>query len=150
MTFEPADPSFESRVRDSFTRQRMMATLGATLERVEPGEIEIRLPYREELTQQHGFLHAGAVATIVDSACGYAAFSLMRPDTAVLSVEYKVNLMAPAKGERVEAIGRVLRPGRTITSCQGDAYAIDGDERRHVVTMLATVVCLEAREGRVD
>ena len=96
---QPVDPSFEARVRQSFAKQRVMATFGATLSRVAPGEVDIRLPFRDELTQQDGYLHAGVVTTIVDSACGYAAFSLMPPDARVLSVEFKLNLLAPAKGE---------------------------------------------------
>ena len=100
-TFVPQDAAFERRVRDSFIRQSVMATLGATLERVGPGEVDIALPYRADLGQQHGFLHAGILATILDSACGYAAFTLMPEDHAVLSVEFKVTLLAPASGDRL-------------------------------------------------
>ena len=97
--FEPANPDFEARVRASFARQRVMATIGARLRAVSPGRVEIELPFRDDLTQQHGFLHAGIVATLADSACGYAAFSLMSPDASVLSVEFKLNLLAPARGD---------------------------------------------------
>lgn len=107
---EPRNPNFEARVRDSFAQQRMMRTLGADLVAVRPGEVEIALPYRGALTQQHGYLHAAAVTAIADSACGYAALSLMAPGRDVLSVEFKVNLVAPAAGERFVAVGRVLRP----------------------------------------
>ncbi|MFT3883389.1 MAG: PaaI family thioesterase [Gemmatales bacterium] len=112
---DAVNTSFERRVRDSFARQKVMETLGAVMSRVDEGMVEITLPYRVELTQQHGFLHAGIVATILDSACGYAAFSLMPADVAVLTVEYKINLMRPAKGERFVARARVVRPGKTVT-----------------------------------
>src|ERR687890_39497 len=107
--FTPQDPAYESRVRASFERQTFMATLGAQLARVEPGEVDIALSPRDDLVQQHGFLHAGVLASIADSACGYAALSLMPPGAAVLSVEFKVNLLAPAKGDRIVARGRVIR-----------------------------------------
>ena len=129
------DPDFEARVRASFARQEFMATLGARLELVAPGEVTIRLPYRTDLTQQHGFLHAGAVTSVVDSACGYAALTLMEPGTAVLSVEFKVNLLAPAAGKEFLAIGKVVRTGRTITVCSGELRAVD-DGRETVVAML--------------
>src|SRR5882724_3925195 len=117
MPLLPADPDFEARVRDSFARQRVMATLGARIIRVAAGEVDLELPFREDLTQQHGFLHAGIVTTLVDSACGYAALSLMDRESAVLSVEYKVNLLAPAVGDRMRAVGRVIKPGRTLLVC---------------------------------
>src|SRR6478735_4989995 len=116
----PRDPDFERRVRDSFARQRFMVTLGATLDVVRPGEIHIGFSHREELTQQHGFLHAGVLASVADSACGYAALSLMEPGAGVLSVEFKVNMLAPAVGERFVATGRVVRSGRTLTVCAGE------------------------------
>lgn len=149
-SFEHADPQYEARVRASFARQAMMTTLGATLERVAPGEVDIRLPFRADLTQQHGFLHAGALTTAVDSACGYAALTLMPPGAAVLTVEFKVNLMAPGKGESVVARGRVLRAGRTLTICAGDVFAIEGGEEKLVVTMLATVMTVQGRAGLTD
>ena len=112
MSFDARDPGFEARIRGSFAQQRMMHTLGAELGAVAPGEVEIVLPFRDALTQQHGYLHAAAVTAIADSACGYAALTLMAPGQEVLSVEFKVNLVAPAAGERFVARGRVLRPGR--------------------------------------
>lgn len=124
-----------------------METIGAALTRVEPGIVEIALPYKTALTQQHGFLHAGIVATILDSACGYAAFSLMAADVAVLTVEYKINLMRPAQGDRFVARGRVLRAGRTLTVCAGDAYAIADSSEKLIATMLATVAAVEQRDG---
>ena len=141
------DPNCEERVRASFARQQAMETIGAALTRVEPGIVEIALPYKTALTQQHGFLHAGIVATILDSACGYAAFSLMAADVAVLTVEYKINLMRPAQGDRFVARGRVLKAGRTLTVCAGDAYAIADSSEKLIATMLATVAAVEQREG---
>jgi uncharacterized protein (TIGR00369 family) len=148
--FTPPDPAFEARVRQSFGKQRFMTALGATLERVAPGEVEIRLPFRADLTQQHGFLHAGAMTTIGDSACGYAALTLMPPGTAVLTVEFKVNLLAPGEGETVVARGRVLKAGRTLTVGAADVFAVRGGEEKLVVTMLATIMTVRDRPGLVD
>jgi uncharacterized protein (TIGR00369 family) len=148
--FTPPDPAFEARVRQSFGKQRFMTALGATLERVAPGEVEIRLPFRADLTQQHGFLHAGAMTTIGDSACGYAALTLMPPGTAVLTVEFKVNLLAPGEGETVVARGRVLKAGRTLTVCAADVFAVRGGEEKLVLTMLATIMTVRDRPGLVD
>jgi uncharacterized protein (TIGR00369 family) len=143
--FEPQDPAFDARVRASFALQRVMRTLGARLTRVAPGETEITLPFREDLTQQHGFLHAGIVTTIADSACGYAAFSLMPPDAAVLTVEYKVSLLAPARGDALVARGRVIRAGRTLTVCVGEVVALSDGAEKAVATMLATMMTLRER-----
>ena len=129
MVDTPANPDFARAVRESFSKQEAMRTLGASLRLVEPGRVEIQLPYRGDLTQQHGFLHAGVVTTVMDSSCGYAAFSLMPPGTGVLSVEFKVNLLAPAKGEMLLARGRVMRAGRTLTVCQADGFMLmEGQE----------------------
>jgi uncharacterized protein (TIGR00369 family) len=147
MPFTPQDTNFEARVRASFARQQIMTTIGATLERVEPGAVEIALPFRSDLTQQHGFLHAGIVATILDSACGYAAFSLMPADVAVLTVEYKINLLRPAAGERFVARGRVVKPGQTLTVCTGEVYGLSDGEEKVVATMLATLMAVAEREG---
>ena len=127
MTLQPRDAHFEHRVRTSFDRQAVMRTLGATLEHVMPGEVELALFFRDDLTQQHGFLHAGIVTAVVDSACGYAALSLMEPGAAVLSVEFKVQLLAPARGARFIATGRVVRAGRTITVVSGEFRNDDGE-----------------------
>lgn len=148
--FEPRDPSYEARVRASFARQRAMHTIGARLVRVEPGEVEVELPFREELTQQHGFLHAGIVTTLVDSACGYAALSLMDRESAVLSVEYKVNLLAPAVGQLMRAVGRVIKPGRTLLVCSGEVVAIAGDSETVVTLMQATMMAVRGRPELVD
>ncbi len=148
--FEPLDPAFESRVRSSFARQPMMDTIGATLERVVPGEVAIRLPFRADLTQQHGFLHAGAMTTALDTACGYAALTLMPPGAAVLTAEFKVNLLAPGRGDHLVARARVVKPGRTLIVCAGDAFAVSGGEERLVLTMLATIMTVRDRAGLAD
>ena len=137
--FQPPDPDFERRVRASFAEQRVMTTLGARLAHVAPGEVDVVLPFRPDLTQQHGFLHAGITTTIVDSACGYAAYSLMPPDAAVLSIEFKVNLLAPARGERLIARGRVKKAGRTIMVCDADAFSVSGTDEKLVASMTGTV-----------
>ena len=154
MRFQPRDPDFEDRVRSSFARQAAMRTLGVTLERVAPGEVELALPFRADLTQQHGFLHAGVVTAVVDSACGYAALSLMEPGAAVLSVEFKVQLLAPARGASFRALGRVVRAGRTLTVVTGELRAVaaaaaagDGD----VVALLnGTMMAVRDRPELAD
>ena len=148
--FEPRDPGYEARVRASFARQRVMHTIGARIVRVEPGEVELELPFRDDLTQQHGFLHAGIVTTLVDSACGYAALSVMDRDAAVLSVEYKVNLLAPATGERMRAIGRVIKSGRTLVVCGGEVIAVAGETESVVTIMQATMMAVRGRPELVD
>lgn len=146
MPFTAVDPDYVARVRDSFSRQRVMQTLGAEITRIEPGEVEIVLPFRADLTQQHGFLHAGVVITVLDSALGYAAYSLMPPGHAVLSVEIKTNLLAPAKGDRLLAVGRVVRAGRTLTVCLGEGWMERTDGREQVALMTATMIGLPDRE----
>ena len=149
MGFEAGDPGYEARVRESFARQQVMATLGARLARVAPGEVDMELPFREDLTQQHGFLHAGVLATVLDSACGYAAFTLMPAEAAVMSVEFKLNLLAPARGERVIARARVKKAGRTITVCEADGFAVRGGEEKLVASMVGTMMTVVGREGLV-
>lgn len=145
--FEPAG-DYEGRVRASFARQEIMATIGAELTRVEAGAVEIEMAYRPDLTQQHGFLHAGIISTSLDSACGYAAYSLMPEDAAVLTIEFKVNLLSPGKGERFLFRGSVTKPGRTIIVADGQAYAYDGDgNAKLVATMTATIMVVSGREG---
>lgn len=136
-------------MRASFARQSLMATLGARLAHIAPGEVDVELAFDDRLTQQHGYLHAGALTAALDSACGYAALTLMPEEAAVLTVEFKVNLLAPAAGERFVARGRVVRAGRTLTVCRGDAVAFAGDEERHVATMTATMMALGPRDERV-
>jgi uncharacterized protein (TIGR00369 family) len=146
MTFQPKDPNFADRVRASFARQRMMQTLGVEITRLAPGEIELAMPYEAAFTQQHGFIHAGIMATVLDSACGYAAFSLMPTDAAVLTVEFKTNLLAPAKGERFLFRAHVLKPGRTLTVCDGQAFALENlADERLVATMNGTLMALYDR-----
>lgn len=142
----PKNPDFERLVRESFQKQEVMATLGARLARVAPGEVEIELPYRADLTQQHGFLHAGVVTAVLDSCCGYAAFSLMPPGAGVLSVEFKVNFLAPARGDRLIARGHVVRAGRTISVCQADGVMRSGSDEVPVATMLATMMTVINRD----
>ena len=142
--FEARDPAFAERVRASFAQQRMMQTLGAGLGAVGPGTVEIALPFADALTQQHGYLHAAAVTAIADSACGYAALTLMPPGREVLSVEFKTNLVAPASGERFLATGRVVRSGRTLTVCAAEVHA-HGDARSTLVAVMqATMIAVDA------
>ena len=145
--FEPKDPDYAERVRASFARQGAMKTIGATLVAVEPGRVVIELPWAPELTQQHGFLHAGMVAAAMDTACGYAGFSLMPADAAVLTIEYKINLLAPAKGQRFRMEADVVKPGRTISVVEGIAYAIDEGREKVIATMNATLMAVFGREG---
>ena len=144
---EPQDPAFAERVRASFARQGAMHTIGASLAEVAPGRVVIELPWAQGLTQQHGFLHAGIVATALDSACGYAASTLMPGDAGVLTVEFKINLLAPAKGQRFRMEGVVLKPGRTISVVEGRAYAADEGREKLVATMNATLMTITGREG---
>ena len=146
-TFEPRDPGYAGRVRESFARQAAMQTIGAELAAVEPGRVVVELPWQQALTQQHGFLHAGMVATALDSACGYAGFSLMPEDAAVLTVEYKINLLAPARGERFRMVGQVVKPGRTITVCEGRAYGLGTERETLIATMACTLMAVFGRDG---
>jgi uncharacterized protein (TIGR00369 family) len=148
--FEPKAQDFAERVRSSFNRQSLMATLGATLVRVEPGEVEVAMPVAAHLCQQHGFIHAGIVTTLADTACGYASFSLMPASAGILTAEFKVNLLAPASGERLVAVGRVVKPGRTLTVAQGEVNAETKGERKLVALMTATLIAIEGREDIVD
>ena len=145
--FAPLNPNFAARVRDSFARQPMMAHLGATLAAVEPGYCEIHLPYRRALTQQHGYIHGGALATIIDSAAGYAAFSLMPADSSVLTVEYKLNILRPGEGELIIARGRVIKPGRSLSVVNADAFAVKGGAETLCVTSIHTLM---AMHGKAD
>jgi len=135
----PKDPDFERRVRASFAAQRFMATIGATLESVSAGVVSIRLPFREDLTQQDGFFHAGVLASVADSACGYAAFSLMPATARVLSVEFKINMLSPAKGDAVVARAEVIRAGNTIMVCRADVFSVAGATEKLVSAMQATM-----------
>ena len=143
------DATYEQRTRDSFSRQNAMQTLGATLESVTPGRVTIAMAHRDSLTQQHGFIHAGMLAAALDSACGYAAFSLMPADAAVLTIEFKINLLAPARGPRFRFEGVVVKPGRTISVVDGRAlqFEADGSGEKLIATMSATVMTVRGREA---
>ncbi len=137
----------EQRFRESFARQSIMATIGATLEHVGGGTAVIALPHATHISQQNGFVHAGVISTILDSACGYAGLSAMPENSDVLTVEFKINLMAPAKGERFVAEGRTVKAGRTLTIAQGEVVAHDGDKRTTVAVMTATLMRMELKGG---
>lgn len=147
MPLAPADPDYEQRTRASFARQGAMAHLGAVLGRVEPGRVEISMPFRPELSQQHGFFHAGMIATIADSAGGYAGFTLFPAQAGVLTVEFKLNLLAAADGELAIAQGEVIRSGRTLTVCRIDAFVEKQGKRTHCATGTQTLMCLVGRAG---
>jgi len=139
-SFQTQDADFERRVRESFSRQHVMSMIGASLRRVEPGAIDIALPFRDELTQQNGYIHAGILTTVADSACGYAAYTLMPAGSGVLSVEFKVNLLRPAVGELFVAEARVVKAGATLTVTRCDVYGWAAEEAKLVATMLATMI----------
>lgn len=150
MPFQPLDPDYRERVRASFARQRAMRTLGIDIARLEPGEIDLAMPHDAAYTQQHGFMHAGIITTALDSACGYAAFSLMPAEADVLTVEFKTNLLAPATGNRFLFRARVVKPGRTLTVCEARAFAVGADaEERLVATMTGTLMALFDRRDSV-
>lgn len=140
----PSNPTFVEEIKHSFARQTIMKLIGGQLTRVEPGIIEITLPYRTDLTQQHGYVHAGIITTIADSACGYAAYTLMPPNSDVLAVEFKVNLLRPAKGEAFRARAEVLKSGRTLTVVRADIHALSGSEQHELVAIMqGTMMRLE-------
>jgi len=145
MGFKAAEPDFAARTRASFARQNVMKLLGARLSRVEPGRVEITLPFRDDLTQQHGFFHAGVTSTIADSAGGYAAFTLFPADATVLTTEYKINLLAPADGQSLRAVGRVVKPGRTLSVCDVEVFVDKGGAERLCAKMLQSLIALSGR-----
>ncbi len=140
MSFEPRDPDYARRVRECFDAQPVMATIGARLEEVAPGLCTIALAWRRDITQQDGFLHAGILATLADSACGFAAFSLMPADARVLSIEFKINMLSPAVGPRFLARGEVIRAGRNISACRGEVLAVGDTDTKAVAAMQATMM----------
>ncbi len=144
-SFTPKDPDFEARVRGSFARQGIMDLIGARITKVEPGLVEIELPHRADLCQQHGFFHAGITSTIADTAGGYAAFSLFPADASVLTTEFKINLLAPADGELLRAVGRVVKPGRTLTVCEADVFAVKDGVAKPCARLLQTLMRLDGR-----
>jgi uncharacterized protein (TIGR00369 family) len=143
--FQAQDPNFRERTRASFARQQVMATLGIEMVHLEPGEVHLTMRPDPAYTQQHGFMHAGIITTALDSACGYAAFSLMAAEAEVLTVEFKTNLLAPAKGERFVFRGEVIKPGRTLTICDGRAFALERSKEKLVATMTGTLMALTGR-----
>jgi uncharacterized protein (TIGR00369 family) len=142
MNFQPCNPDFEARVRASFARQRAMALIGASMRSVQPGRVEIELPVRDDLAQQHGFVHGGVVGMIADSAGGYAAFTLMPADASVLTVEYKLNMLAPAQGELLFARGEVLKPGRSLAVVRANVWASKAGEETLVAAMQQTLMVM--------
>jgi len=140
---EPRDPNFAARVRASFAKQRLMTTIGAELTEVQPGRVTLRLPFRDDLTQQHGFLHAGAIAALADSACGYAALSMMPDGAGVLSIEFKVNMLSPATGDAVVARGEVIRAGKTVMVCRADVFSVAEGKEKLVAAMQGTMMVAE-------
>ncbi|TPQ20721.1 PaaI family thioesterase [Streptomyces sporangiiformans] len=143
---EPASPEVRARIQASFERQGLMGHLGARIVHIAPGRVHIALPSRPEVTQQHGYFHAGATSAIADSAGGYAAFTLFPEDTSVLTVEYKINLLAPAAGEHIEAVGTVLKSGRTLTVCQLEVFGVQDDRRTLVATGQQTLIRVNTSE----
>src|SRR5689334_10623861 len=143
MSHHATNPTFVEEVKESFAKQTIMSLIGAKLTRVEPGVIEITLPYRADLTQQHGYVHAGVITTIADSSCGYAAYTLMPPGSDVLAVEFKANLMRPAKGEMFVARAEVIKSGRTLTVVRADVHGVTGEQRELVAIMQGTMMRLE-------
>jgi uncharacterized protein (TIGR00369 family) len=145
--FIAPDPDFERRVTGSFGRQPFMDYLDARMVSVTPGGCEVRLPYRHELTQQHGFFHGGVTGALADTAAGYAAYSLMPADSTVLTTEYKINLLAPARGEELVARGQVKKAGRTLTVVESEVFGVEAGEETLIAHLLATMLCLH---GKVD
>lgn len=143
MPHQTSNPNYVDEIKQSFAKQTVMALIGGELTRVEPGVVEISLPYRNDLTQQHGYVHAGIITTIADSACGYAAYTLMPPNSDVLAVEFKVNLMRPAKGATFLARAEVIKSGRTLAVVRADVHAITGEQRELVAIMQGTMMCLQ-------
>jgi len=148
--FVPSDPAFQARIQASFAKQGLMSSLGASLVHVAPGMVEIALPASPAVSQQHGFVHAGALAAIADTAAGYAALSLMPPGSGVLTTEFKINLVAPAKGNGVKARGRVVKAGRTLTLAQTEVVAETATGEKLVALLTATLMVIEGREGIAD
>jgi len=146
--FQARDPDFEQRVRDSFSRQQVMSFLDASLGEVTPGYCEIHLPYRAELSQQHGFFHGGIVGTVGDSAAGYAGYTLMPHDASVLTVEYKLNLMAPADGDHLTALGRVLRRGRNLVVTEAELFVSNNGQEKQCGVLLQTLMCMHKRSDK--
>jgi len=144
--FAPKNPDYRAVATATFDSQQAMRTLGISIERLAPGEIELAMPYRADLTQQNGFIHAGIITAALDSACGIAAFTLMPADSDILTVEFKTNLLAPAKGQRFAFRASVVKPGRTLTVCEAQAFAWHDDAETLIATMTGTLIALTRRE----
>ena len=145
MSLTSIDPNCEKRIRESFTQQKVMAEFGAVLTDVLPGTVEIQLPFNEKLTQQHGYLHAGVVATIADSAGGYAGYTLMPAGSQVVAVEFKVNFLVPAIGEKITARGEVIKSGGTLTVCRVDVFCYKDGQRKLCAVMQQTLMCIKEK-----
>ena len=143
--FDPQDPDYIQRVQESFAKQNAMINLGIEITHIAPGEVNLRLPFNTDFTQQHGFMHAGITTTALDSACGYAAFSLMPAEAAVLTVEFKTSLLAPAQGDYFSMRAKVTKPGRTLFFTEAEAYAIYQDQEKKIATMSATMMAVSGR-----
>ncbi len=143
----PFDAEFESRTRTGFQRQQLMTSLGATMTKVAPGEVHIELPFNLAWAQQHGYIHAGIIISIVDSACGFAAYTLMPAGQGVLTVEYKVNFLSPAKGEKFIGIGKVIKPGKTLTVCSGEVLTVEGAAQKLIAIIQATMMAVATGEA---
>ncbi len=141
----PPDPDYQARVRASFARQRFMAFIGASLDEVLPGRCRISLPYRPELAQQHGFFHGGVIGTLADNCGGYSAFTMAEADASILTIEYKLNIVAPGCGERLEGLGRIVRAGRRIVVCETEIFAVEGGRRTLCAASLGTLMLMAGR-----
>jgi uncharacterized protein (TIGR00369 family) len=146
-SFQPKNPDYRAAATDTFERQRAMCTLGISIARMEPGEVDLAMGYAPEFTQQNGFVHAGIITAGLDNACGIAAFTLMPAGSAILTVEFKTNLLAPARGERFAFRATVVKPGRTLTVCEGRAYALHDGVETLIATMTGTLMALPRREA---
>ncbi len=150
MPYEPLNLSFAKEIKRSFAEQAIMHLIGAELGRVEPGLVEIILPFRSDLTQQHSYLHAGIITTIADSACGYAAYSLMPAGAEVLSVEFKVNLLRPARGKSFLARAEVIKAGKTLSVVRADVFSLSDENKKLVATMQGTMICVQRVRKAAD
>ena len=147
-TFSPSDPNYAARVRDSFRRQQFMTWIGASLTHLAPGLCEITLPRKPELTQQRGFMHGGVIGAIGDTAGGYAAYTLMPHDASILTVEYKMNILAPGDGELMIARGAVVRAGRTLVVARADVFAVKAGKETHCASLLQTLMTMHGKSDR--
>jgi len=150
MSFKPLDPNYQEKVRSSFSRQKFMDFIGAELVEIKPGYCEIHLPYKKELSQQHGFFHAGIIGTVADNSGGYASFSLMPKDSSILTVEYKLNLIAPGDGELLIARGQVIKSGRTLTICRTEVFVVKNGVEKLCATSLTTLMALVGKSDKSE